>query len=115
MLQRFDCLLFALRGRSSDFVFENHSGGGGVNSELLNLYLFALAIFKASLITGLLPGVAVTLYMERKKFRFSHGVRLVSFKTIGFRRAQMANPSKPNRIIEFPIAAQCRDGLRKVL
>ena len=77
--------------------------------------LFALAILKASLITGLLPGVAVTLYMERKKFRFSHGVRLVSFKTIGFRRAQMANPSKPNRIIEFPIAAQCRDGLRKVL
>ena len=38
-----------------------------MNSELLNLYLFALAIFKASLITGLLPAVAVTLYMERKR------------------------------------------------
>jgi hypothetical protein len=30
MLQRFHCLLFALRGRSFDFVFENDGGRGGV-------------------------------------------------------------------------------------
>ena len=52
--------------------------------------LLALAILKASLITGLLPGVAVTLYMERKR--------------------------KPKAVvIEFPRVAQCRDALRKVL
>jgi hypothetical protein len=30
MLEWFDCLLFALRGGSIDFVFENDGGGGGV-------------------------------------------------------------------------------------
>lgn len=52
--------------------------------------LFALAILKASLITGLLPGVAVTLYMERKR--------------------------EPKAlVIEFPRVAPSRNALRKVL